>query len=71
MAEYKVKWFASEMQGAPSLGDTADGALAALLKAVLVTGFGTLTINALSFDAAKGRGRWPLLAAAIPICKIR
>ncbi|WP_421204965.1 hypothetical protein [Aeromonas sp. 601027] len=54
MAEYKVKWFASEMQGAPSLGDTADGALAALLKAVLVTGFGTLTINALSFDAAKG-----------------
>ncbi|WP_429111643.1 hypothetical protein [Aeromonas veronii] len=54
MAEYKVKWFASEMQGASSLGDTADGALAALLKAVLVTGFGTLTINALSFDAAKG-----------------
>ncbi|WP_447735275.1 hypothetical protein [Aeromonas veronii] len=54
MAEYKVKWFASEMQGAPSLGDTADGALAALLKAVLVTGFGTLTINALSFDTAKG-----------------
>ncbi|HAU4875854.1 TPA: hypothetical protein F3L11_12810 [Aeromonas hydrophila] len=54
MAEYKVKWFASEMQGAPSLGDTAEGALAALLKAVLVTGFGTLTINALAFDAAKG-----------------
>lgn len=54
MAEYKVKWFASEMQGAPNLGDTADGALAALLKAVLVTGFGTLTINALSFDAANG-----------------
>ncbi|MGL4871794.1 MAG: hypothetical protein ACRC48_16660 [Aeromonas veronii] len=54
MAEYKVKWFASEMQGAPSLGDTAEGALAALLKAVLVTGFGTLTINALAFDVAKG-----------------
>ncbi len=54
MAEYKVKWFASEMQGAPSLGDTAEGALAALLKAVLVTGFGTLTINALAFDTAKG-----------------
>jgi len=54
MAVYPVKWFSSEMQGAPSLGDTADGALAALLKAVLVTGFGTLTINALSFDAAKG-----------------
>ncbi|RQM60742.1 hypothetical protein [Aeromonas enteropelogenes] len=54
MAVYPVKWYASEMQGAPSLGDTADGALAALLKAVLVTGFGTLSINALSFDAAKG-----------------
>jgi len=54
MAVYPVKWFSSDMQGAPSLGDTADGALAALLKAVLVTGFGTLTINALSFDAAKG-----------------
>ncbi len=54
MAEYKVKWFANEMQGAPSLGDTAEGALAALLKAVLVTGFGTLTINALAFDVAKG-----------------
>ena len=49
MAEYKVKWFASEMQGAPSLGDTAEGALAAL-----VTGFGTLTINSLAFDTAKG-----------------
>lgn len=54
MAVYPVKWFASDMQGAPSLGDTADGAMAALLKAVLVTGFGTMTINALSFDAAKG-----------------
>ncbi|WP_279456622.1 hypothetical protein [Aeromonas veronii] len=54
MAVYPVKWFSSDMQGAPSLGDTADGALSALIKAVLVTGFGTLTINALSFDAAKG-----------------
>lgn len=54
MAAYPVKWFSSEMQGAPSLGDTAHGALAAMLKAVLVTGFGTLAINTLSFDAAKG-----------------
>ncbi len=54
MAEYKVKWFASEMQGAPSLGDTTAGALVALLKSVLVTGFGSLTINALAFDVAKG-----------------
>lgn len=54
MAVYPVKWFSSDMQGAPNLGDTTDGALSALIKAVLVTGFGTLTINALSFDAAKG-----------------
>lgn len=54
MATYPVKWYASEMQGAPSLGDTTEGALTALLKAIMVTGFGTLTINALSFDTAKG-----------------
>lgn len=55
MAAYPVKWFSSDMQGAPQMSsDTADGQLAALLKALLVTGFGTLTINALSFDAAKG-----------------
>ncbi|MFM5537009.1 hypothetical protein ACET8U_06795 [Aeromonas veronii] len=54
MADYPVKWYSSDMQGAPSLGDTADGALAALLKAVLVTGFGSLSINALAFDPANG-----------------
>ncbi len=51
---FPVKWYSNAMQGAPSLGDTADGALTALLKACLVTGFGTLTINALAWDAAKG-----------------
>lgn len=51
---YPVKWYASQMQGAPSLGDTTEGALTALLKAVLVTGFGTLTINSLVWDAATG-----------------
>lgn len=54
MATYPVKWYASNMQGAGNLGDTTDGALAALLKSILVTGFGTLAINALSFDATKG-----------------
>ncbi|MFM5629340.1 hypothetical protein ACET67_14845 [Aeromonas veronii] len=57
MAEYKVKWFASEMQGAPSLGDTSAGALAALLKAVLVTGFGTLTVNSLVWDATENAAK--------------
>lgn len=51
---YPVKWYSSNMQGAGNLGDTTDGALTSLLKSILVTGFGTLAINALSFDATKG-----------------
>lgn len=54
---FPVKWYASQMQGAPSLGDTSAGALAALLKAVLVTGFGTLTINSLVWDATEGAAK--------------
>jgi len=54
---FPVKWYASNMQGAPSLGDTSAGALAALLKAVLVTGFGTLTLNSLVWDAAEGAAK--------------
>ena len=54
---FPVKWYASNMQGAPSLGDTSAGALAALLKAVLVTGFGTLTINSLVWDATEGAAK--------------
>lgn len=57
MATFPVKWYASEMQGAPNLGDTAAGALAALLKAVLVTGFGTLTVNSLVWDATEGAAK--------------
>nr|WP_323937938.1 hypothetical protein [Aeromonas caviae] len=54
---FPVKWYASQMQGAPSLGDITAGALTALLKAVLVTGFGNLTINALVWDAAEGAAK--------------
>lgn len=54
---FPVKWYASQMQGAPSLGDTSAGALAALLKAVLVTGFGTLTINSLVWDATENAAK--------------
>lgn len=54
---FPVKWYASNMQGAPSLGDTTAGALTALLKAVLVTGFGNLTINALVWDATEGAAK--------------
>lgn len=54
MSTYPVKWLSSDMQGAPNLGDTADGALTALLKAALVTGFGSLVANAISFDEESG-----------------
>lgn len=54
---FPVKWYASQMQGAPSLGDITAGALTALLKAVLVTGFGNLTINALVWDATEGAAK--------------
>ena len=54
---FPVKWYSNAMQGAPSLGDTTAGALTALLKAVLVTGFGNLTINALVWDAAEGAAK--------------
>ena len=54
---FPVKWYASQMQGAPSLGDTTAGALTALLKAVLVTGFGTLTLNSLVWDATEGAAK--------------
>lgn len=62
MATFPVKWYASNMQGAPSLGDTADGALAALLKAVLVTGFGTLTPTSIVWDAAEDAAKVTIAA---------
>ncbi|MFM5241213.1 hypothetical protein [Aeromonas rivipollensis] len=51
---FPVKWYSNAMQGAPSLGDTSAGALAALLKACLITGFGNLTVSSLAWDAALG-----------------
>ncbi|MDH1847575.1 hypothetical protein N5D99_22245 [Aeromonas caviae] len=62
MATFPVKWYASDMQGAPNLGDTAAGALAALLKAVLVTGFGTLTVNSLVWDATENAAKATIAA---------
>ncbi|WP_421281615.1 hypothetical protein [Aeromonas taiwanensis] len=62
MATFPVKWYASDMQGAPSLGDTSAGALAALLKAVLVTGFGTLTLTSLVWDATEGAAKATIAA---------
>ncbi|HHB1156316.1 TPA: hypothetical protein ACOA1Y_003484 [Vibrio cholerae] len=57
MATFPVKWFASNMQGAPTITDSTAGGLAALLKAVLVTGFGTLTVNSLVWDATENAAK--------------
>lgn len=58
---YPVKWYSSQMQSAPELtegsttisGHTA-GRLTNLLKKILITGFGVLSIDSLSYDAAAG-----------------
>lgn len=47
MADTRVKYFSSDMSGAPALSDTA-GSLIALLNACLVTGFGSVTVSPLS-----------------------
>lgn len=56
---YPVKWFSSDMEGAPvlSVGDdgarhtTTPGSLISLLKATLVTGFGLKTVSSLNYDS--------------------
>lgn len=56
---FPVKWFSSDMEGAPLLSSgsagaahtTNPGSLIALLKAVLVTGFGIKSVSALTYDS--------------------
>lgn len=55
---YPVKWFSGDMEGAPALSSgvagaahtTNPGSLIALLKAVLVTGFGLKAVSTLTYD---------------------
>lgn len=55
MKTYPVKFFASEMQGAPQISaDSTAGQLALLLKAVLVDGFGALAPDSITWDATVG-----------------
>ena len=57
---FPVKWYSSAMQGAPLLSAGAGGSahtvapgnLIALLKAILVTGFGSLGATAATYDSA-------------------
>lgn len=56
---FPVKWFSSDMEGAPLLSSgvagsahtTNPGSLIALLKAVLVTGFGIKSVSSLAYDS--------------------
>ncbi len=57
---FPVKWFSSTMEGAPLLSSgsagsahtTTAGSLIALLKAVLVTGFGIKSVSSLVYSSA-------------------
>lgn len=57
---FPVKWFSSAMQGAPILSSgsagsphtVSPGSLIALLKAVLVTGFGAQALSSAGYDSA-------------------
>ena len=57
---FPVKWFSSDMEGAPLLSSgvagsahtTNPGSLIALLKAVLVTGFGIKSVSSLVYSSA-------------------
>lgn len=56
---FPVKWYSSDMEGAPLLSSgvagsahtTNPGSLIALLKAVLVTGFGIKSVSSLAYDS--------------------
>lgn len=56
MANYPVKWYSKEMEGAPSLptGTTYDGSWVPFWKALLVEGFGNTVLDALEWDATAG-----------------
>lgn len=60
---YPVKWYSSDMEGALSLGDTADGALAAMLKSVLVTGFGSRQVASAAYNSSTKRITYTFAAA--------
>lgn len=45
MITYPVKWFTSEMPGAPEVSGIGVGSLVALLDACLITGFGSVSVS--------------------------
>lgn len=54
---YQVKWFSSEMEGAPNMGQTvAVNQLIPVLRAFLVTGFGLKTADSMTYEPATQQG---------------
>ena len=54
---YPVKWFSSEMEGAPNMGQAvAVNQLIPVLKAFLVTGFGLKTADSMTYDPVTQQG---------------
>jgi len=53
-ARYPVKWYTEAMQGAPTPTDSQHGQLTNLLKKVLITGFGLLAVDSLTYDSGTG-----------------
>ncbi|MDO6671217.1 hypothetical protein [Cobetia amphilecti] len=54
MADFPVKWFSSDMGGAPVLSDQTPGEMIALMKACLSTGFNLVPIDGMEFDSGTG-----------------
>ena len=62
MATYSVKWFTSDMRGAPVVSGTA-GTLIAMLDACLVTGFGVVTATSVTVSGGVATATLPSKAA--------
>ncbi len=54
---HPVKWYSDEMQGAPQHTKNTEGLLIQHLKALLVTGFGSLTPDSIVWDASEGAAK--------------
>lgn len=55
MADFPVKWFSSNMGGAPVLSDKTPGEMIALMKSCLSTGFNLTPIVEMTYDSATTR----------------
>ncbi len=57
MATFPVKWYASDMQGAPTWGIPQRAPWPPCSRRCWSTGFGTLTVNSLVWDATENAAK--------------